>query len=434
MKQSIIFSIFLIGATLFGFAQAIDKPALDAYLENLEAQHLFMGSIAISKGEKLVYSKSVGYIDVEKKQQVVENSHFRIGSITKTFTAVLILKAIEQGRLTLDQTIEQFFPDIPYADKISIELLLRHRSGLFNPRTRPELMKLRSQTLTREATVKIIESNKSDFYPDAKTAYNNVNYLLLTFILEEVFEKSFDDLLKAYIVTPLGLKNTFYDEKLSDLNNEIKSYRYRGNWKLLPKTNASVVLGAGAMISTADDLVRFSDALFHDKLVSEKELALMTDFQKRYGLGLTVKKMPEGVGIGHAGAIDGNRAMMMYFEVEDVSMAVVSNANIQTDVIFQNIWRIAFGTSSKNEEISGNDDLKKYEGRYASEATAALIRVEAVGNKLRAYVDGQTVYDLVMVKDGYFTVRGVNATVKFDRQQQQVLLEHDGKSVVFKKE
>ena len=160
----------------------------------------------------------------------------------------------------------------------------------------------------------------------------------------------------------------------------------------------------------------------------------MTDFQKRYGLGLTVKKMPEGVGIGHAGAIDGNRAMMMYFEVEDVSMAVVSNANIQTDVIFQNIWRIAFGTSSKNEEISGNDDLKKYEGRYASEATAALIRVEAVGNKLRAYVDGQTVYDLVMVKDGYFTVRGVNATVKFDRQQQQVLLEHDGKSVVFKKE
>ena len=131
MKKAFILSLAITLVSFAGFSQTIDRAKLDAYFNTLFEHNRFMGSVAIARGGELIYSKSVGFADVEEGIKIDENTKFRIGSITKTFTAVLVLKAVEENRLTLCQTIDKWFPEIGNADKITIEHLLRHRSGLY---------------------------------------------------------------------------------------------------------------------------------------------------------------------------------------------------------------------------------------------------------------------------------------------------------------
>ena len=126
MKRIVILSLAVSFVSFVGFSQNIDKAKLDAYFDALASNNRFMGSVAIAQGDKLIYSKSVGFTDVDQGLIASESSKYRIGSITKTFTAVLTLKAVEEGKLNLSETIDKYFPTIGNADKITIEHMLHH--------------------------------------------------------------------------------------------------------------------------------------------------------------------------------------------------------------------------------------------------------------------------------------------------------------------
>lgn len=424
---------FLMMMTLAGCqAQTIDAHALDAFLEDLELRHQFNGSVAVSKGGELVYKKSVGFIEPDKRNKVDENSQFRVGSITKTFTAVMVMKTVEMGLLSLDQTIESFFNGIPYADEITIGMLLQHRSGLMQPADHPELMQLRFKTLTRAQILETFQNRKSQFVPNATTQYNNLNYVLLTFILEDVFKQPYGELLKTIIVAPLRLQNTFYDDDKVVGNNPIVSFRYTGGrWKEQPKTDASILLGAGGIVSTATDLVKFIDALFHGDLVTSESLSIMKELRKRYGMGLTNRKFQDGVGLGHAGRIDGYNAIVLHFEEADLSYALVSNiSNTKTEEISEGIWNILFGV---NKETAIKTNLDQYEGIYVSEDGTIKIEIERVRNQLVAQMEDNRSYVLQFVKEDHFVVEAANATVIFDRKNNRVTLQRGTKHFEFKK-
>ena len=118
--------------SVFFYAQNFDKDKLNAYFDTLSKHNKFMGSIAIFQNGKLIYTKSVGFADIEKGIKNTEKTIFRVGSISKTFTTVLVFKAIEEKKLKLDQKLSSFFPSVKNANSITIEQMLRHRSGIFN--------------------------------------------------------------------------------------------------------------------------------------------------------------------------------------------------------------------------------------------------------------------------------------------------------------
>ena len=189
-----------------GFAQNFDRAKLDKYFDELEKNDKFMGSVAVSKDGAVLYSKTVGFVDFENKIKANENSKYRIGSISKSFTAVLVLKAVEKNKLELNQTIDKWFPAIKNSKKITVKHLLSHRSGIHSFTEDEDYMTWNTEPKTREEMVKIIAGGGSDFNPNSKASYSNSNYLLLSYILEETFSKSYSEILQEFIVEPLGLK------------------------------------------------------------------------------------------------------------------------------------------------------------------------------------------------------------------------------------
>jgi CubicO group peptidase (beta-lactamase class C family) len=287
MKKTLILSLAVSLISFAGFSQNIDKAKLDAYLDALSSNNRFMGSVAVAQGNRLIYSKSVGFADVEHGLKASENSKYRIGSISKTFTSVLTLKAMEENKLSLNQTIDKWFPSIGNADKITIEHLLYHRSGLHNHIDEFVNSNRHTQPITEKEMIEVIIKGGNEFEPDTKMAYSNPNYILLTYILEKIYEKPFSKILEDKIVNPLGLKNAYMSGKINVRNNECNSYTFLGNsWELAPELDVSQGLGAGAITSTPTDLVKFSHALFSGKLISENSLTKMKTIKDHYGMGL----------------------------------------------------------------------------------------------------------------------------------------------------
>ena len=172
MARKLIVCLTVSLISFFSFSQNIDKAKLDAYFDALSSNNRFMGSVAIAQGVKVVYTKSVGFTDVEQGLQANENSTYRIGSISKTFTAVLVLKAMEEGRLSLNQTLDKWFPTIGNASKITIEHMLRHRSGLHNHVDEFVRLNKHTQPITEQEMVEVIVKGGSDFEPGTKMAYS----------------------------------------------------------------------------------------------------------------------------------------------------------------------------------------------------------------------------------------------------------------------
>ncbi|MCX2679389.1 beta-lactamase family protein [Galbibacter sp. EGI 63066] len=321
MKATIFLTTLIVFLTQISIAQNFNHAKLDNYFDALETNDLFMGSVAVSQNGEIIYTKSVGFSDFENKVKANENSKYRIGSITKTFTSVLTLKAVEGKKLTLDQTIENYFPTIKNSNKITIKHLLSHRSGIHNFTSNENYRTWDRQSKTEREMVEIITKGGSDFEPGSKTVYSNSNYVLLTYILEKTFKKPYSALLKTYITEPVGLKSTFFGKKINTDNNECKSYKFVDNWKAESETDISIPLGAGGIVSTSKDLVKFSDALFNGKLLSAKSLELM----KTYSLGLFQGKLNNKTSFGHNGAIDAFTSLFSYFPEESISFALTSN-------------------------------------------------------------------------------------------------------------
>ena len=313
MKRKLLSAFFTLLLIQSGYAQTIDKVKLDSYFQALEASHKFMGSVAVSKDGKLLYTKSIGFKVVEDKIRPNEQTKYRIGSISKTFTAALLFKAIEENKTVLSQTIIKYFPTIKNADKITISHLLNHHSGIHNFTNDDDYLKWYTQKKSEEDLVKIISTIGSDFEPGSKGEYSNSNYVLLSYILQKLYNKPYAEILQEKIVRPLGLKDTYYGAKIDIAKNESYSYKLTSDWVKEIETDMSIPVGAGAVVSTPSDLTRFSNALFNGKIISVESLKQMQTLQDGFGMGLFQVPFNEKKGYGHTGGIDGFSSMFAYF-------------------------------------------------------------------------------------------------------------------------
>lgn len=336
---------------------------IDSLLEAYDKNNKFMGSIILSKNGKIVYKNAVGFSNIKLNQKAGIHTKYCIGSVTKSFTATLVFKAIEENKLKLNETIESYFPNIKNAKKITIANLLQHRSGIPSYTKDKWFFENRTQYISPRKMVSKISAYESNFEPNSKGEYSNSNYFLLSLILEKVYNSSYNNLLQEKICIPLQLNNTYVGKEMNP--NESYSYTYDDMWNEFPKTNLSTAKGTGAIVSTPKDLNTFFESLLSGTILSEENLQLMKDVKDRFGMGLFRYTINDRHGFGHRGRIDEFRATSIYFAREKLAFTLISNgATIDINGVYQEILKLYLNDTPI--EISEND-VKKFVGVYVSQ-------------------------------------------------------------------
>ncbi len=290
------------------------------------------------------WSGTSGTTDLARQNLMQRDDILRVGSVTKTFTAVIVLKLVEEGRLSLDDPMAKWFPDFPNGEAITIRHLLNHTSGI--PEIIPKVMMksiIPSTYWKPEELVNIIAQDESSFRPRGTFEYSNTNYILLGIITEKITGKPFTQQLHEHIIDPLNLKNTYFipyeqapinlipgfDRDLSVFPGMLDIGKNNTSW-------ATAAFTSGALASTADDLAVFFERLFAGALLSQSTMSEMTTFisasnpgfseQNGSGLGLMRLEVDGQELVGHVGQFMGSTAIAMYSP--DKSYLVVVTCNL----------------------------------------------------------------------------------------------------------
>jgi D-alanyl-D-alanine carboxypeptidase len=304
-------------------AQQLQIEKMDSLFFHLEKYDKAMGSISVYHKGESVYQKSIGYADVDEKIKATVNTKYRIGSVSKMFTATLVMQVIEEGKLSLETKLSKFYPQLPNSDQITIQQLLQHKSGIFDIIKTPNFKEWMVEKRSKEELLSKIKENGCIFSPGGKREYSNTNYIILTFILEDIEKKDFANILEMRILKPLQLKDTYYGATITK-NFESSSYEKKGGvWKKPLHIHLSIPRGAAGIISTPEDLNKFINGLFGGKLVSKNSLEIM---RKEPGIGMyPIPILPEEKMIGHMGGMDAFKSLVVYMPKQDMTFALTFN-------------------------------------------------------------------------------------------------------------
>lgn len=384
-----LMTILTVAMLATAHAQPLDKAKLDQLLERLAEKNKGMGTLTLAKDGNVIYKRSFGYaqIDGNEKKPATAATRYRIGSITKTFTAVMILQLVEEGKLKLTDTLDKFFPQIPNAARITISQILLHRSGL--PEMQPDGV-WGKQHHTKDEILARIAQGRPNFEPDARTLYNNAGYHLLGYIVETAGGKPYQQALKERITGRVGLSDTYAGEgNTNPARGEALAYMYFGNrWIEAREPDFSVVAGAGAIVSTATDLAKFIQAVFDRKLVSTESLRLMTTMRDGEGMGMVTFSFAGKTLYGNTGGSASTGAWLNYLPEEKLALAYTTNAKpypVKDIVagIFDICWNRPYRIPDFEAFEVSAEILDRYVGVYS---------VPGAGNRVNITRTGATLY------------------------------------------
>ena len=281
-----------------------DKKAADIehVFTNRFKKRVFNGTVLIAHKGKIIYKNALGYKNLRQKDSLNLNTAFQLASVSKPLTATAILVLYEKGLLSLDDPLQKFFPEFPY-EGITIKLLLTHRSGLANymylaDRVWPD----KTIPMTNSDVVELLTKHKPRPYypPDYKYNYSNTGYALLAAVVEKVSGKSFKRFMKEEIFEPLDMKNSFVYIEGESPASENKATGYTRWNRIAYRTYLDGVAGDKGIYSTVEDLLKFDQALYDEKLLSEETLKkaytpLHDDLREddNYGLGWRIDASDE---------------------------------------------------------------------------------------------------------------------------------------------
>lgn len=432
-----ITTLFLLLVSLCLQGQDFDRAKMDRFFDVLAEKDQAMGTLSIYQDGKMVYEKSMGYLDLEQKIGAKPQSKYRIGSISKTFTAIVIMQMVEEQKLSLDQPLAQYFPTVPNADKINIEQLLRHRSGLFNLTNQEDFSTWMEKEQSQASLLQRIVDNGTVFAPGEKTEYSNTNYVLLSWIAEQIDQQKFAQIIDQRIVQKCGLKSTFLGGKINVDDNQARSYYKTMKWMDAPETDMSIPLGAGAMVSTAGELNQMLTQLFAGKLVSETSLAQMSTMVEGIGMGLFIIPFHERQALGHNGRIDGFQSMAAHFKAENTTISYISNGIVYpfNDILIGAL-SIYFGKDFEIPDFKPgielkSEDLDDYLGTYSSKDLPLKITISKEGNQLLAQATGQSAFPLDATEQHKFRFAPAGVVLEFTPSNKQMTLFQGGGTFVF---
>ena len=428
-----------LGLSSGAFSQNNVKEKFSSYLDSLNVHHKVMGSFAFAHDDQPAFVKVTGFADAEKQQKANMNTQYRIGSVSKTFTAVLVMKAVEDKKLSLNTKLSDFFPEIINADKITIENLLQHRSGIHNITGEPEFLNIYTKPQTGEQLLSFIKKYPSDFSPGSKYSYSNSNYIILGLMLEKIYKQPYAELIGNKIAKPLQLSYTEVGGKISASENQAKSYRYLGIYQALPETDMSIPIGAGNIISTPTEMLKFIIGLENGKLIAKNSLTKMKTFVDNYGFGLVKADINTYSGFGHEGAIDGFQSALYYFPESKIAVSFITNqSSYDNHDILIKMMQAAAGKDFEMPSFKGisvsENILKKYEGTYKAPNFPLDIKIFVENGILKGQATGQGAFPLKAMSETKFEFDLAGITIEFDADKNSMNFSQGANNIIFKKQ
>jgi CubicO group peptidase (beta-lactamase class C family) len=437
MKIRISFATLLTLALFTaGYAQTLDKAKLDQFFDRLAEKNKAMGSLTIAKDGNVLYTRAIGYSQISgtEKKPLTASNRFRIASITKMFTAAMILQLVEEGKLKLTDTLDKFLPQIPNAKKITIVQMLSHRSGIPNVRRDQESQRnVHTTPITKDEMLALIVKATPDFEPDAQHRYSNSGYFLLGLMIEKLTGKPYEEALKQRITSKIGLKDTYTATGNIDVNkNESLTYiHFGGDWQQVRETHHSILFGGGQIVSTPNDLAKFIQALFDGKIVSKESLDQMKTMRDGEGLGMEPHTFAGKAFYGHAGGGDNYGAWLTYQPEEKLAVAYTTNAKIYPvanivrgviDIYYSKPFTIpALESLAVSPEV-----LDKYVGVYSSPEAPMKWTITRDGGTLFFQPPGaQSAVPLEATAEDKFQIEGA-AVFEFDAAKNQMIIKRRG--------
>lgn len=308
------------------FTTEADK-LVSGYVE----QNKFSGTVLVAKDGKPLFRKGYGWANREWKVPNGPESKFRLGSITKQFTATAILQLVEAGKLKLDDPISKYYLSSPPVwSKITIHHLLTHTSGIPSYTSIPGFFGKESMTdRTPAEIVKLTQDMPLEFQPGEKFKYDNSGYILLGYVIEKVSGQKYADYLQEHIFGPLGMRDSGYDSSQEIIPHRAAGYNYTGSrWVNAPYLAMSLPYAAGSLYSTGDDLLTWDQALYAHKPLSPASLDKMfTPNLENYGYGWFITKEFNRKMESHGGGINGFNTVITRYPDDRVTVIVLGNMN-----------------------------------------------------------------------------------------------------------
>ena len=350
----------------------------------------------------------------------------------------MILMAAEEGKVKLTDKLSTWFPSISNADAISIENLLRHSSGIHSFTDDADYLTWNTQPKTEEDLIAKMVSHPPLFEPGSKEAYSNANYVILSYILEKVYQKPFHAIFDEKIVRPLGLSNTCIELRSEADKSLAKSYSFRGQWVEESFTHPSIPMGAGNIASTPEDMSTFASGLFSGKLISEESLGKMTTITENFGMGVFKLPFYGRTSFGHTGGIDGFTSIFGHFPEEDITCVILSNgANINNNevaiIMLKAAFQMPFDIPEFKNFVVSPEKLKTYSGVYTSNDLPLTITVTADQGILLAQATGQPSFALEAVEENIFQYTMAGVIIEFKPSENIMILKQGGGEFLFSK-
>jgi CubicO group peptidase (beta-lactamase class C family) len=385
------------------------------------------GAVLVVVHGEVIFDKAYGLSNISKNTLLKPDAIFRIGSITKQFTAVAILKLVEAKKISLQDDIKKYIPDYPtHGQKITIEHLLTHTSGIKSYTSMGNLMSKdkKGQEVTPLTMVNAFKNEPMDFTPGEHFLYNNSGYFLLGVIIEKVTKQSWGDYITKNFLKPLNMTTAYtYDPR-----KETQATGYAqvegGQFVEADYVHPSIPYAAGALFATTQDLVKWNEAIFSGKVVSKAllekaftPLTLNNGEQESYGYGWQLGKIDGHKVIAHGGGIDGFISYALYVPDKKLCVVVLLNSmDRSAEAIAYQLANIQLGVFDKKEPVISvsTDEMKAFTGVYESGKGVYYITYE--DGRLYAQPFGGALQALIPTAPNRFVVNDGANKFSFSKQ------------------
>lgn len=430
MKRVLSFFIVLF-ASLQLFAQNVDAK-IDALLTAYANQNKFNGVVLVAQKGNIIYQKGFGVKDAEKRLPVDVNTVFQIGSVTKQFTAAVIMQLQEEGKLSVEDKLSKYFPELPNAEKITIEHLLTHTSGLYNYTNDTAFKKADvSRPYSQKDMLALFSKYRPDFEPGAKWNYSNTGYSLLGYIIEKVTGKAYEQVVRERILQPLQMNHSGFDFTHLASADKAKGYFMLTSTKTTaaPIVDSTIAYSAGAMYSTVSDLYKWDRAIYSGKILKPQSWQkIFTPYKNKYGYGWGIDSLYGRQITAHSGGIHGFAARILRFPKEELVVIMMDNSSgtnlgkismALSAIVFNQPYEIP---GAKTEIKLDESVLKQYVGEYQLAPTFS-ITVRLKDGRLVAQATGQPEFDLYAAKENRFFLKVVDAEMEFVKDASGIVTE-----------
>lgn len=417
--------LFLLFAGFELAAQTMEQK-MDALVSAYAAQGQFNGTVLVGHQNKIVFQKGFGFRNTVRKEMNDANSIFQVGSLTKQFTAAIIMQLYQEKKLDLQDKLSKYFPGFTNGDQITIEHLLTHTSGLFNYTNDSTVM--HGDLAAHYSEEKFLDKFRTypaDFAPGTEWNYSNTGYVILGYIISKIEKKPYETVMRERILRPLGMNHSGFD--FTHLSHPQKTtgyfYVHEGG-REAPVVDSTISHAAGALYATVGDLYKWERAVSSNKILNEGSWKkVFTPYKNKYGYGWNLDTVFSRPITHHSGGIPGYLSYILRFPGEDLSVIIVDNSSSNE------IFKIAKGLSAivlnqpydlptiKKGITLAPDVLQQYIGKYQL-APEFIITITVENNGLRAQATNQPVLELLAEKEDHFFIKLVDAKIQFTKDEQ----------------